>query len=111
MRLLRLSVFVVCISSVAACSSAPESEEGVADDAITANNTSFAVGDHLVTTARMNLREGPSIQSNVLTIMPKGASVTVVPVAQGADDDSQDPEETAALDSTPDEEQDDGADQ
>ncbi|MBX3203871.1 MAG: SH3 domain-containing protein [Labilithrix sp.] len=76
-RLLAALVFLAPIGLVACATDedgAPE-DVGASSDAITGT---IAVGAELVTTARVNLREGPSMSDDVIVTMPSGASVTAV---------------------------------
>lgn len=71
---LRALLLVVPISLVA-CAEAPL--EGV-ESSNGAFSGSIEVGDTLTTTARLNLREGPSLDDEVILTMPSGAKVTAL---------------------------------
>ena len=67
---------------VVACS-AKESDDGADEGAVSADSAitgSIAPSSRLVTTTRVNLRETPSkaTQDNIITVMPMGATVTVL---------------------------------
>ena len=73
--LLAAPLFVAC--------SAASSDVGMDEGAATADSAitgSIAASSRLVTTARVNLRETPSqaTQDNIITVMPTGATVTVL---------------------------------
>lgn len=78
----RLRAALACLAlaplTLAACAAdtdgAPEDVE-LSSDALSGRITA---GANLVTTARVNLREGPSTNSDVIVTMPNGASVTAV---------------------------------
>ncbi|MBX3263729.1 MAG: SH3 domain-containing protein [Labilithrix sp.] len=76
-RLLAALVFLAPIGLVACASDEDGAPEDVAasSDAISG---AVAVGAELVTTTRVNLREGPSTSDGVLLTMPSGARVTAV---------------------------------
>src|SRR5262249_10495468 len=97
MRVCRLLAYFISTASLAlaACSSSPDDDAfAVADDAIKGAPQTFQEGDELVTTANLNLRDQPSLRGNVLTVMPRGSSVTVASpddgVNPGALDDTGD---------------------
>ena len=76
-----LAAILLAAPLVVACSATSSddgaSEAASSDSAITG---SVAVSSRLVTTTRVNLRETPSqaTQDNIITVMPKGATVTVL---------------------------------
>jgi uncharacterized protein YraI len=74
---------VILFASTVACSSVPDDADGdSADEALTGAGD-FREGERLTTTSRLNLREGPSLSAPVLTIIPRGAIVTVTPPDEG----------------------------
>src|SRR5262249_30133857 len=89
-----LSTFAIGLA-LTACGSHADSGTAVADDAITGTPQAFQAGDELVTTGNLNLREQPSLSARVLTVMPRGSSVTVASLFAPKSD-----EEKGALDDT-----------
>ena len=78
-RILATSLALALVSvSLAACAAA---EDGAPEDiemSTDALGGRVAQGTKLVTTARVNLREGPSTSEDVIVTIPKGATVTAV---------------------------------
>jgi hypothetical protein len=72
-----LAVLAVSTFALGACASPDDASEDTesSDDALTGNAT---VGATFTTTARLNLRESPSTEADVLLTMPLGAKVTAL---------------------------------
>lgn len=66
--------------AVAACSAAPDDTSNVDETAALADELSGGVpnGTHLMTTAALNLRTGPSTSDSIILVIPNGAEVTAV---------------------------------
>ena len=84
MRSLALSVLLALgVASLVGCSGAASTDGAVAaDDSSTSDASalsvkSLAVGATLTTTASLNLRTGPSTGHSVITVIPRGASVSL----------------------------------
>lgn len=72
-----LSILALAIPLLTACGDdgAPAEEEGFTDSALV---KTAASGATLTTTARVNFREGPSKQDDVIRVLPVGATVTAL---------------------------------
>jgi hypothetical protein len=72
----------ICLLAVTACAGAEEDEEDVAaDDAAFTEGSitgTLEAGTQVTTTVRLNFREGPSMGSKVLRVLPKGAVLTAL---------------------------------
>jgi rare lipoprotein A len=72
-----LAIALALPLSLVGCADATDlpEEEGETDSAITGT---VAEGDQYVTTARLNLREGPSTKEEIITTLPLKATVTIL---------------------------------
>jgi len=77
---IKLAVVAAVGLSLAACSAAPGDSSNVDETAALADELSGGVpnGTHLMTTANLNLRTGPSTSNAILAVIPSGAEVTTL---------------------------------
>ena len=64
--------------SLFGCAAAPDAGSGSSDSAFTGSEI-LRDGDKVVTTANLNLRDKPSMTSNIVTVMPRGSSIALSP--------------------------------
>jgi hypothetical protein len=89
-----LSTFAIGLALTACGSHAADDGSAVANDAITGTPQAFQAGDELVTTGNLNLREQPSLSASVLTVMPRGSSVTVASLDDPTSDEKGELDDT-----------------